>query len=504
MPDFTHVFPAETVTDIFSYLDQKECIECMEVCRRWYDLIPSFTTRVWHQLKVSSSSAGYDNDGNAISCCWLQSNIALLQCLGPHVKDVSICFQDTRSVLERLYTQRCEIKCLEINNHKPTLKRNKRPTTNDSIRLPVVITLFAPTLTQLSITSHPCDVSLTMLLDTLPALTHLSVTFNNSGYQNLSNTEVGQRKRRRSSFGVLSSAATLDNNNNNSNTHLVYLHLDNALNFDTRIQPILHRCPELQYLLITSDVSRFTLSNPPSNNIHVVFNLCPRVHHIIFNVHVDPEEKLAEKWLLQSQKNPNNSNATVDNGTDNDRKKKKIIIDRRRRQQQQLEQQQQPGTVRQLLYRGEDQEELNAIFPILEKSRLWLEDLHLESWEARLTGFLAMAHAHFYFPQLVSLEIFGIDMTGPEWVQILQSHPQIESLGMELWFDELEELDNVVEAISTLKRLQRIDLYWTNNYSGYRGTCSKLDLLHNTELQIVNLSGIPLSDQGLLHHSSHL
>ncbi|KAI9250908.1 hypothetical protein BDA99DRAFT_204694 [Phascolomyces articulosus] len=101
MPDFTTIFPAETITEIISCLEQKDCVECMSVCHQWYNIIPNYihSTEVWRKLTIAPDS-------------WNKTNNAMIQCLGPHVKKVSIYSQDSCTILEQLDKHHCGIKSL--------------------------------------------------------------------------------------------------------------------------------------------------------------------------------------------------------------------------------------------------------------------------------------------------------------------------------------------------------------------------------------------------------
>ena len=99
MPDFICTLPPEIVTDVLLLLNQKDCIECMNVCRSWFKLIPSCAVRLWNKLIISSDS-------------WPKTNYALFQCLGAHVKSVSIEYPNTWNILKRL--ERKECRAIEI------------------------------------------------------------------------------------------------------------------------------------------------------------------------------------------------------------------------------------------------------------------------------------------------------------------------------------------------------------------------------------------------------
>ena len=100
MPDFTLFIPLEIFSIILSHVNQVDCIECMTVCRRWYKLIPLYGRGVWEELEISRTS-------------WPRYNKALRECLGTHVKKVSIVsYTNSSEILRRLEGQVCNIESL--------------------------------------------------------------------------------------------------------------------------------------------------------------------------------------------------------------------------------------------------------------------------------------------------------------------------------------------------------------------------------------------------------
>ena len=100
MPDFTLFIPSEIFSDILSHVTQMDCIECMTVCRRWYELIPQHGKDLWKELSISGMS-------------WLRFNNAMLDCLGTHVEKVFIVWpQNIDSILQHLQRQKCDIRSL--------------------------------------------------------------------------------------------------------------------------------------------------------------------------------------------------------------------------------------------------------------------------------------------------------------------------------------------------------------------------------------------------------
>ena len=45
---------------IFSYLDQRDCLTCMEVCQAWQDIVPQYSQSVWESISFSSRELSMD------------------------------------------------------------------------------------------------------------------------------------------------------------------------------------------------------------------------------------------------------------------------------------------------------------------------------------------------------------------------------------------------------------------------------------------------------------
>ena len=100
MPDFTLFLPPEICSTILSHVNQVDCIECMTVCHRWYELIPQCGKDLWTELKISENSSS-------------RCNNAMLECLGTHVKNVNIISpENSNKILRQLERQQCNIQSL--------------------------------------------------------------------------------------------------------------------------------------------------------------------------------------------------------------------------------------------------------------------------------------------------------------------------------------------------------------------------------------------------------
>ena len=98
----------DIISNIFSYFDQQDCLNCMETCREWYDLIPQYTEANWKIV---------DFVGNGISQRQERN-------LGKHVKHasfelVSECF------LPKMMQQLLDCGCTEIESLGKILYKRK-------------------------------------------------------------------------------------------------------------------------------------------------------------------------------------------------------------------------------------------------------------------------------------------------------------------------------------------------------------------------------------------
>ena len=50
---FIDFLPYDLVTSIFSYLDQNDCIQCLNICKSWRDRVPEYTKGVWQRLQIN-------------------------------------------------------------------------------------------------------------------------------------------------------------------------------------------------------------------------------------------------------------------------------------------------------------------------------------------------------------------------------------------------------------------------------------------------------------------
>lgn len=69
------VLPYDIANTIFSHLSQSDCLQCMDASPWWVAMTPQYATRVWRDIEITNHTNLHQKH--------------MLQCLGPHVKNVT-------------------------------------------------------------------------------------------------------------------------------------------------------------------------------------------------------------------------------------------------------------------------------------------------------------------------------------------------------------------------------------------------------------------------------
>ena len=215
----------------------------------------------------------------------------------------------------------------------------------DNPKLYTGIGLFGRTLKELSIRGTSTDYfSLTALLIVVPALTHLTVKIHHiyrymgSEYEEPINKANQQNSQ--------------TSNDNNNNYNLVFLSLDTEFNYDFEIQPVLQRCPQLKYLVISNYGVHMKIL--PTDFKHVL-EICPSIRYIHWGEQID-ERNSDNEWLTKSRRRDAN------NETNNDREKREV------------------NHLRQVEVYTEDEEQHVSILTTSLQQPSLLEHLHLSAY----------------------------------------------------------------------------------------------------------------------------
>ncbi|KAI8140134.1 hypothetical protein BJV82DRAFT_229158 [Fennellomyces sp. T-0311] len=73
---FMSTMPSEIIPFVFSHLNQRDCMNCMAVCRSWYIRVPQYSRRIWEKLSLSIYDIHMDNR-------------RFERCLGSHVRSIT-------------------------------------------------------------------------------------------------------------------------------------------------------------------------------------------------------------------------------------------------------------------------------------------------------------------------------------------------------------------------------------------------------------------------------
>ncbi|KAI8150133.1 hypothetical protein BJV82DRAFT_707879, partial [Fennellomyces sp. T-0311] len=251
MPDLFSHLPFDIVSMILSHMGQRDCVELMRVCRRWYEYVPSYTTSMWYSIAFDKRP-------------WLKKNDCLVQCLGAHVQRVTVPIYHLASILTELQSHQCEITALEINGHG--MHRSKG-TLGPAVNARFFNTLRTSrmNLTWLKLDNHPWDISLLEIARTFPQLAYLCVLLDHKVFPKRLIVPIAKAR-----------SVLLPN--------LLFLRLDSRYSFITKIEPLLHHCPHLRSLQLITRNSDWHHVNDctPANDIDFacVLDLCPHLQYL--------------------------------------------------------------------------------------------------------------------------------------------------------------------------------------------------------------------------------
>ncbi|KAG2218184.1 hypothetical protein INT45_003610 [Circinella minor] len=269
--NITHVgllekLPYDIISNIFLYLDQQDCLNCMATCRDWYDLIPQFTQANWKTIQLNSDGMSQYQERN----------------LGKHVKHVKfdgIPENELSTMMQKLLDFECtEIESLEfVGCSSGTIKAQQ------TIFLSLLRRLASHQLTLLDMKRHNWDFSMLDLLFVCPHLTYFSfqafVKINFSG-----ELEAIQ---------LLPSDRILYNN-------LIYLHV-NADSRDIRqqIYSIICRSPNLRFF-IGGDTSTCYTGSHKMTSPELVLSRCPKLEYYVGDGSYESRDEPMRGALIQS------------------------------------------------------------------------------------------------------------------------------------------------------------------------------------------------------------
>ncbi|KAI9250999.1 hypothetical protein BDA99DRAFT_608283 [Phascolomyces articulosus] len=235
--------PFDIVTEIFTFLNQRDCLSCMKVCKTWYTAVPEYTKEIWRTLRLTEKDPRKDMDG------------CFGACLGGHVKNIEFNNfkedKDLYNIMEKLVGWKCDqveslvfIKCATVDQ-------------DSFIRM--LRLLGWNKLTYLTMLNHGSNVSFIHVLDACPQLSYLTYSPTTSAYRKYKvydteplvtiNSNSNNNKKSDKSFAtrlLLYRPIEKKAPNNNS---LVYLNVDAVIHKEKRLVPLLKRCRNIQYII---------------------------------------------------------------------------------------------------------------------------------------------------------------------------------------------------------------------------------------------------------------
>ncbi|KAI8141016.1 hypothetical protein BJV82DRAFT_185810 [Fennellomyces sp. T-0311] len=237
-------------------------------------------------------------------------------------------------------------------------------------------------------------------------------------------------------------------------SHLVYLHLDTYSR--CYVIPILRRSRKLKSLLVTEVSSEDFVAD--GHDLDMAFELCPHLRCVIWNTDYLSYDKKIQEFKKTAQVDDNN------------------------------------GFLRMLVFQG-DFNRLRQVIPVLARSRHHLE--HLEIYNDEPNGSqIIYTLSNISFPRLKILDMLGSTMSRNAWVNLLKGLKDLGRLSIHLP-DEIISLDPVLEAISSLRYLRRLDLFYVDGLLHCRFPIHHIGILARlTQLCVLWLKGTCISDNG--------
>ncbi|KAI7855691.1 hypothetical protein BDC45DRAFT_556343 [Circinella umbellata] len=261
----------DILINIFSYFTKTECLQCMGVCKAWYNNIPGYTENVWTEMKICRY-----NTGVLKRSLWLHF-------IGKHVKRIS--FQEFRKqkdlfkILQKLVDYGCD--------NFQYLEFSYCATSNQEIFLPLLSKL-TKNVSQINIKNHDTNIAFLWLMKTCPKLTRLN--FIDANY--FAYTLHGLYDREPPVLGEY------DHDNQNGPRlilpqqqppfyNLIDVNFKGTLLAVSRLLPILQKCPSLEYLSFTRKTN-YSIPGKDDYISNIVdfstcFSSCPNLKYLDIN-----------------------------------------------------------------------------------------------------------------------------------------------------------------------------------------------------------------------------
>ncbi|KAI9250998.1 hypothetical protein BDA99DRAFT_541639 [Phascolomyces articulosus] len=321
---FTNRLPFDVVTEIFSLLEQHECLICLKVCRAWYNQVPQFTQEKWKRVQFWPKEK-YDQNSTTgkISARQYDQGLQLVKrCLGSHVTSVKFNRFDNEKVLYKIMQMLIDTGCIQVE----TLEFYQCATFEKDTFLAFLRQIAtSKQLTNLVLQFHKLTQNIASflyeILQTCPNLTHITFVAHpqffihgnsNQGrrHPNDSNSEYSsiddksgittaiQQQQSSSSSAVNTNAIT------NIFNSLIYMHINAYIPRDTLFEQILKKCPNLQYFFQPKWFGNNPLMKTKSVNIQLdqLVSCCPKLVSFVSECSYDygPDEMVKQNVFQSS------------------------------------------------------------------------------------------------------------------------------------------------------------------------------------------------------------
>ncbi|KAI8137054.1 hypothetical protein BJV82DRAFT_367035 [Fennellomyces sp. T-0311] len=252
---FMTALPSDLIPEVLSYLDQSDSLECMAVCRYWYDAIPQYAQNIWKEVHFRTRDAYMAHQRRE-------------RCLGRHVKGVVLEPPESSFQVEEQEVHILIQKVLEYGCTNITSLELLSCTTTDQAMFVESLKPLARCLTHMKMSSHLSQIDILHILYKLPNLTHFTYQYSYGICRNVST--------------VLSSAIPSD-----YYAKITYLWLEVEMTKGQK-EAILKRCPDLRSFI---DINR-GVETTSAIELDSLFTWCPRINFLetnLFSQHQNPD-----------------------------------------------------------------------------------------------------------------------------------------------------------------------------------------------------------------------
>ncbi|KAI9247439.1 hypothetical protein BDA99DRAFT_542886 [Phascolomyces articulosus] len=232
---------SDILFDIFKYFSQKDCLQCMQICHDWYNVVPTYAHNVWSTINVKGTRRF------SWQTLWLEF-------VGEHVKELTFTNWKERG----LYTMMQKLLDRGCNNLR-FIRFERCNTANQARFLPLLIQLGAH-VTDMEMELHMSNVAFLDVLEACPQLARFSFIFPSShaySMYGLYNIEPNIVTNDTWTSYFLSSNERQQIWEKRPILHgMKGMVLDAALEKKTRLEPILRKCPNLWHLVCSNGVGK--------------------------------------------------------------------------------------------------------------------------------------------------------------------------------------------------------------------------------------------------------